>query len=349
MDSALEVGGANGIGRLMALLGSLTAGQEDLYAEIFAELDPEAFLVPLVEEFQAARDFGSRLFACDPEAGDESRPCVWSEVSAHQLKRDGDDALPFKFGTGTRLRLGGGVPFGDGWSVAGALGYDDLGHLGFGNGRAAGGNGHGIHGGLGVRKAFGDDERGAASLGVTMGRQKMDMARRQTVFETAIGEAEVESDYLEIVSRVGYRFGSGSVTFEPAIEASMIHLTNDDFEEEGLGGLGVVAEQASDWFGTLAPQLTVRAELSSFARLSLTGGALFHDTSRIVYPFRLVGTDPASDPAMIGTLIDDRALLAGADFEILGNEHLSVRVGYRGEFGKTITSQTANFRLRWAF
>ena len=40
MDSALQVGGASGIGRLMALLGNLTAGQEGLYADIFDELDP---------------------------------------------------------------------------------------------------------------------------------------------------------------------------------------------------------------------------------------------------------------------------------------------------------------------
>ena len=40
MDSALQVGGAAGIGRLMALLGNLTAGQEGIYADIFDELDP---------------------------------------------------------------------------------------------------------------------------------------------------------------------------------------------------------------------------------------------------------------------------------------------------------------------
>ena len=35
MDRALLAGGAAGIGRLMALLGNLTAGQEGIYADIF--------------------------------------------------------------------------------------------------------------------------------------------------------------------------------------------------------------------------------------------------------------------------------------------------------------------------
>jgi len=61
LDSSVTVGGASGIGRLLALIGNLTAGQEDIYADIFAELDPESLLAPAIGELDAARDFGGNV------------------------------------------------------------------------------------------------------------------------------------------------------------------------------------------------------------------------------------------------------------------------------------------------
>src|SRR5690606_24245701 len=71
IDSALEAGNAHGAGRLLALLGGLSAGQEGLYAEIFGELDPEIYLAPLIDQLDSARQFGAALFGCDTDRGGE--------------------------------------------------------------------------------------------------------------------------------------------------------------------------------------------------------------------------------------------------------------------------------------
>lgn len=349
LDSALDVGDAHGIGRLLALLGNLTVGEEDLYAEIFAELDPEAYLAPAVEQYQTAREFGSRLFSCDPQAGSEPRPCIWGEFALHKSERDDSKAAPFEFATGTQLRAGGAVPLGQGWSVAGAIGYDDLGRLAFGDDRAVGEDGSGLHAGVGIRKTFGQDNQGEASLAVATGGQKVDMTRAQFLFEAGVGSAKVETRYLGFTGRVGYAFGNGPVFFEPALEASMTRLIYEGFEESGLDGLGVAAERNSEWFASVAPQLTLGARLGHGIRLSATGGIMFHDKDEIANSFRLLGASAASDPARIVTRIDDQAMLAGVDVEVAGNERLNLRFGYRGEFGEMMQSHTASFRLRWAF
>ena len=62
LNSSVTVGGASGIGRLLALIGNLTAGQEDIYAGIFAELDPESLLAPTIAQLELGARFRHR---CD--------------------------------------------------------------------------------------------------------------------------------------------------------------------------------------------------------------------------------------------------------------------------------------------
>ena len=40
---------------------------------------------------------------------------------------------------------------------------------------------------------------------------------------------------------------------------------------------------------------------------------------------------------------------AGANFRVIGNDKIQLDLGYRGEFGKSVTSQTANVKLKVAF
>jgi hypothetical protein len=99
----------------------------------------------------------------------------------------------------------------------------------------------------------------------------------------------------------------------------------------------------------VSPHLTLGIDISSMARFSITGGGVFHNNGEITHPFRLIGTDASSDPAMITTRFDKSAFMAGAEIAVLGSSRVKVDAGYRGEFGKSVTSHTAHVDLRIAF
>jgi hypothetical protein len=349
MDSALQVGGASGIGRLMALLGNLTAGQEALYADIFDELDPEALTAPSLTQFVTAREFGQQLFGCELTSKGPDRTCIWGQVGTHSIKRDTDRGdLAFKQSGGVQLRVGVDQPLGNDFSVAAAFGYDELGKLRFDDGRAKA-DGNGIHGGIGVRKLFGAAGAGSASLTLSAGRQKNDLSRNQTIFVSGLGRSHYTTSYVQAAANVGYSFDVGTLFLRPELDGSMTGLKQHSFTEKGLEGLGMVGASDTEWVGTLSPHLTLGADISSTARISFTGGAVFHNKGQISHPFRFIGTDPSSDAAIIATRFDKSAFMAGANVAILGNSWLKMDVGYRGEFGKSMTSHTGHVDIRIPF
>jgi hypothetical protein len=84
-------------------------------------------------------------------------------------------------------------------------------------------------------------------------------------------------------------------------------------------------------------------------RFALTGAGIFPNRGRIEHPFCFVGADPAFDPAMVATRCDRRAFLGRTSFLVVGNDRLKLDVGYRGEFGNSVTSHSANVDLKLAF
>ncbi len=129
----------------------------------------------------------------------------------------------------------------------------------------------------------------------------------------------------------------------------MIGLRQHEFTEQGLGGLGMAGASDTDWITTVSPHLTLGLNITSTARFSLTGGGVFHNKDQISHPFRLIGSDLSSDPATISTRFDKSAFMAGADVAVFGSSRVRMDVGYRGEFGKSVTSHTAHVDIRIAF
>jgi hypothetical protein len=348
LDSALDVGGAAGLGRLLALLGNLTDGQEDIYQAIFDELDPESILAPAIESLDSARAFSKGVMGCDPIRDAARDGCVWGRIDVHTLSRDGDDAAPIDLDEGARLRFGGAFGLGSGFSLGGAFGYDTLGDLRFDNTRAVGDDGETVHVGLGLGKVFGPDGRGSAGLNIAAGWQKMTMVRMQDVFEPLTGTSRVRSDHLAADLNLGYSFGSGPWFVRPNVDAYAIRLTLDGLEEQGLGGLGMRVDQSREWYLAVEPKLTVGAEFGDF-HLAVTGGGMFSNKDSIAAPMRFLGAGAASDPALIHTLIDDQALVGGIQFGIDAGDRVDVSVGYEAYLGSQIESHTANVKLRIAF
>ena len=104
-------------------------------------------------------------------------------------------------------------------------------------------------------------------------------------------------------------------------------------------------------FGTLFiwERYTETLIIPNTARFSLTGGGVFHNKGEIRHPFRLIGSDPSTDPAMITSRFDKSAFMAGADVAVVGSDRINLDVGYRGEFGKSVTSHTAHVDVKVAF
>jgi hypothetical protein len=347
MDSALEVGGAAGIGRLLALLGNLTDGQEHVYRSIFDELDPESLLAPTLENLDSARDFSKRVIGCDPLALSDLNKCVWGLEEYHAQHRNTPGQYSIDIDETARLRMGAALGLQGGWSLGGALGYDAIGNLAFDSTRSHG-DGKAIHIGVGIGKTFGAAARGSAGLNLSAGWQRMTMVRRQDVFEQLVGTSRVRSHYLAADANLGYSFGNGPWFVRPNLDASAIRLTLNSFDERGLEGLGMRVEKSGQWFLAAEPKLTAGARLDR-VRFSVTGGAMFSNKDAIRAPMRFLGADVGSEAALIRTVIDKRAFVAGAEFGVDAARGIDVSIGYHGYLGSRIESHSGNVRLRYSF
>ena len=214
--------------------------------------------------------------------------------------------------------------------------------------RAAGDDGEGVHVGVGVGKAFGSDARGSIGLNLAAGWQSVRMERRQDIFEPLAGTSRVRSHYVAADANLGYRFGNGAWFVRPNIDASAIKLTLSGFDEDGLDGMGMRVDRSSDWFLSAEPKLTLGAKMDR-VRFAVTGGALFSNKSAIGAPMRFLGSDLGSDPALIRTMIDKHAFVAGAELGVDAAKGLDLSIGYHGYLGSRVDSHTANILLRYSF
>ena len=349
MDSALTVGNSAGIGRLLALLGNLSTGQEAIYKSIMAELDPAVFVAPALVQFDAARDFGRGVLGCHQSDRSDRKACVWGYAAANRYNR-GTERGDYRFqqDSGNRMRMGVELPIAGGWKVGAAFGYDDLGDMRYDTDRATA-DGEAVHGGVALAKNFGDHDQGSASLTLSAGEQTVDLWRRQAVFVSGVGTSHYKTNYMGGTAEVGYSFGTGPLFARPGIEGSMFRLGQEQFVEQGLAGLGITGLSHHEWIGTVSPKMTLGARLGRFATFSLNAGGVFNDKSVITAPLQLIGANPAADPAMIRTRFDKSAWMGGMDLVIGNSDKVSVDFGYHGEFGKSVTSHNAHFTFKAKF
>ena len=73
---------------------------------------------------------------------------------------------------------------------------------------------------------------------------------------------------MQVAGDIGYSFDLGQFFLRPEVDGSIISLKQHGFTEEGLAGLGVVAETDTDRIRTVSPQLTLGVDISPTARFS---------------------------------------------------------------------------------
>ncbi|MBS0295134.1 MAG: autotransporter outer membrane beta-barrel domain-containing protein [Proteobacteria bacterium] len=352
MDSAVQVGGSSGIGRLLALLGNMTVGQEAQYAAVFTELNPEPHLAPLHLQMDEANSFGGQLFSCAaPSATTLDSQCVWSQLD----RSDEHSNSSFEnFGTqrvSTDLRAGFQRPMRDTWSLAGAFGYVRAGDISVDQ-RRYNANGDGFMVGLGMQSRSQD----GLSLGysVSGGGIWLDTSRKVTVFTPGVGQANVSTNYAQARFDSAQLLTSGRFFAKPAMGLSVTGLHLNSFQEKGLDGLGIKTRGETQWIVAAEPSLALGANFSDPVSPVQTGftftvGGRFSSTDKLHAPFSLVGAGQGAAPADIFTYYDDGVWKVSADFTVAGGSRASLNFNYTGEYGGTAERKRYGMDFKFKF
>jgi hypothetical protein len=350
MDSAIEVGGSGGIGRLMALLGNLRPGEEAVYEAIFDELNPEPHLTPLHVQFNAANQFGEQMFTCSDAVVETGQPCVWGGLEMTQLDLTGDAEFLPADADAVRFRGGYQRALDDRWSLAIAAGFDEINLSQVGD--RAYFTGRGLHLGAGLERYL--DNGIVLGFTLTGGWQEVDMVRSVTVFERGIGESEPETIYgqLGVSAEREWRVG-GAGFIKPRLAAAVTSLSHQGAEEVGLEGLGFEVLEHDQTVATLTPEIEFGVMINegqeTEGRLAFTVGGRLHSEDAFDLPMRFVGANPAADPAVLRSGFESESLKAGVEFELTSGDRWTFRAGYVGEFDDRTETHTAGANLRIRF
>ncbi|XBQ17128.1 MAG: hypothetical protein ABL308_04435 [Oceanicaulis sp.] len=350
LDSAIRADGSAGIGRLGALLGNLQAGQEDTYSAIFTELDPSGHIAPLQAQLDNAQTFGSELFSCESPVRRVDGQCVWTRLEASGSHR-ADTFETFEVeADAIHFRGGFEQVTNDLWTVAAAIGYDELSGFRIDTNRMRT-QGQALHAGLGFERT----SPGGVIVGggVTAGWQWTESTRSQNIFGPMIGESSANSGYLQTELHLAQVFRSGRLFARPEISASATALHHTGFEERGLEGLGMEGLRETQVIGRISPEVALGAVLyegpASSATFTMTLGADFQSDRRVELPMRFLGSNPDADPAKIGTLLDSESYRISTDLHLIGSDRIGLRLGYTGEFGEYVEDHRAGFDFRMKF
>jgi hypothetical protein len=173
------------------------------------------------------------------------------------------------------------------------------------------------------------------------------------VFTPLTGTSRPEASYLQLGGRASRTFRSGRLFARPALNATVTQLRQGHFEEEGLGGLGIVGDGHTQTIGALSPEVglgvMLRDEAESKAALTVTIGGTFRSTDDIEAPFRLAGANPDADPARITTPFGGDGFRYGLDLTAEVTDSLSLRIGYGVETAGGTRAETAGVNARLKF
>ena len=350
LDSVVLTGGSAGIGRLMAFLGNLQADELDVYQAVFTELNPESHLAALQGQFASANTLADDLFNCGSAVSGTDDQCVWSHLE--QSSRDRTASFE-NFGVdGGSTRFSGGFqqPLGHDWSVAVAIGYEQINQTQINGGRAIS-DGQGFTAGLGLERQRADGHYYGFS--VSGGWSWLETARSVTVFEPGLGLSEPQTGHLRLDGHVGNVFRTGSVFANPSLGLGLTALRHSGLTETGLDGLGVQVIRDTQLIASLNPVLRLghvfHESETAQGVVSLTMGARVSSEDRVELPIRFTGANPTAAPAMIGTVLDDVGYQLGADIDIVRSDRVNVSFGYAAEFGENTEHHRTGFDVRMRF
>lgn len=352
MDSAVQVDRSAGIGRLLAFLGNMQAGQEDVYAAVFRELNPEAHVSVMQSQLNIANTTAHDLFRCGAEGSGLDDQCVWSRIEMNISDRESSFEAFSVDRSGARFAGGVEQPLGEDWSAAVAIAFEESGRILVDEDRARLET-QSVSAALGLQR---DIDRGF-TLGASLsgGWSWGDSLRQVTVFQPGVGEAEFQTGYLRMEGQVARQFGGheGGFFATPSLTVSGTALRHAGLAERGLDGLGITVQADTQYVGAVAPELTFghiwqNPDENKQLVTSLSVGTRLNSTDRVDLPMRFVGANPVSDAAMIGTLLEDVTTVS-AGIQFIETDRVSVDFGVDAEFGDETQRQRAGVDIRLRF
>tara|TARA_R110001606_G_scaffold12306_2_gene53035 strand:- start:121119 stop:121691 length:573 start_codon:yes stop_codon:yes gene_type:complete len=185
------------------------------------------------------------------------------------------------------------------------------------------------------------------------GWQWLETQRQLNVFQPGVGQSSPETGYVQLEAHAARMFTHGAMFLRPALNATYTALHHAGLTETGLDGLGVEVLQETQYIGSVTPELavgvTMQDDARGYAAATFTVGQGFRSDDQLVLPMRLLGANPAADPALIATALDRQALHLGAGLRVARASGLEVRVGYTAELRDGVHNHTAGINLKMPF
>jgi hypothetical protein len=351
MDSAVEVGGSAGIGRLLAYLGNMTSSQQALYAQVFDQLNPEPLVSPLRAQMLEANSFSDDLFGClSTTTRAVDKDCVWLKGDEFTERGNSEGGYWPTTQTGSDVRGGWQRPIDGEWSMAASAGAETVTSLSMNNGRARG-SGQGGDLGLGFQRRTPDGL--ALSFGVTGGWTSLDIARQVDVFQPGVGRSNIQTGYVQAQANASKLYTSGKWFVRPEIGVTSTMLRTNSFAETGLAGIGVKSDGDTHFQEAAQPDVAFGRVLydgdAQRAELTFKVGGRFSTDNDLFLPISFIGAGQGARPAFIQTPYNAAAGVASVDLNVFGNGPLSVSVDYTTEFGKASSSQHGSVDFKYKF
>jgi len=350
MDSALQEGGANGIGRLMAALGNMVSGQEDLYQSIFNELNPEGHVASMQTQYFGATAFADQMFGCGLTRETALDRCLWGVGSTSAIDQE---ATGEYFGATSRVfnaRVGMEQRLNADWTLSVSGGYNSLARQTVDRGRMNT-QGDGFDLGIGAHRSWaqGTDLR----LTATGGWQWLESQRYGYVFDTMHAKSKGENGYAQLGAELGHTIRSGHFYMRPAVQVLGTALRSGAFEENGWQGLGARVLSDTQYIGSIEPKVTTGVNFDPAegvnASFALTAGRVHRSEDGIYLPIQFIGAAESSDPAQITTPLDRAAWNLGFDARVQTDSGVTFEAGYEGQLGKVTDIHSAKVSVRWTF
>ncbi len=351
MDSAVDVGGSAGIGRLLAYLGNMTAGQQALYASVFDQLNPEPLVSPLRAQMLEANSFSDDLFGCLATTTTTiDKECVWLKGDEFSERGNAEGGYWASTQTGSDVRGGWQRPIDGEWSMAASAGAETITSLSVNNGRARA-SGQGGDVGLGFQRRTPDGV--ALGFGVTGGWTALDMARQVDVFQAGVGRSDVQTGYVQAQVNASKLYTSGKWFVRPEIGVTSTLLRTSSFAETGLAGIGMKSDGDTHVNWAAQPDVAFGRVLydgdQQRAELTFKVGGRFSSDDDLFLPISFIGAGQGARPAFIQTPYNGAAGVASVDLNVFGSGPLSVSVDYTSEFGKASSSQHGSVDFKFKF
>jgi len=346
MDSNLDVGGAEGTGRLLAWLGNLQ--DEDLYKYIMTELNPEPHVAVLQGLTNTSLSFSDDLINCGtPSSMRSEEECNWSRMDVGTADRDRSFERFSTQADTFSVRAGFQRPINDTWTAGAAIGYESVNYHDI-DGTRAGTNGEGVTLGATINRDF----HGGGILAATLsgGWMKYDTVRLINVFEPQVAVSEPEAGYVDLRVRSGLmtEFDNGFYIL-PRADLSFTNLIHNGFNETGADGIGMRSDGDSDWMVIGSPAVefgwTRAYEDGREFRASATLGGRLHSDDYLGLPMSFAEAPAGVIPAIIETQIDQEMYTFDAGFEFIQGDRVNLSFSYRGEYGETTDNHQAGFQL----